>query len=253
MKSKFLIKFARNQEDVKTAQRLRFEVFNLEMKKGLTSSYDSGLDQDEFDSLCDHILVIDKNENKTVGTYRLLLRSSLKNKECFYSEREFDLSNIKKLKGEILELGRSCVHKDYRSNVIVVLLWDEIIKYLKEHNVQYVIGCPSIYIKRDEEVSKIYALIKKDYYASEDFRVWPKDSKVLNGLKRGIRIDGQEKELFLKLPSLVRSYFKAGALICGEPAVDKEFGSVDFFMLLESKNLSDVYLKRLGVRKGQGL
>ena len=117
----FLIKTADTWDEVESALRLRFEVFNLEMKEGLQSSYETGLDQDKFDRFCDHLLVIDMNMNKVVGTYRMLLKSKVSANDGFYSEGEFDLSDLKKLPVEILEMGRSCVHKDYRTSAVINL------------------------------------------------------------------------------------------------------------------------------------
>ena len=248
--SDFQIKLAQTPQEVESAQRLRFEVFNIEMKKGLRSSYASGIDADGYEALCDHILIIDTTKNMTIGTYRLLLRSRLKEGAWFYSENEFDLSNIRKLKGEILEMGRSCVHKDYRRQAILQLLWGGIVRYLTDYSVRYIIGCPSVYTMEPKEVSEIYALFKKSYFAPEHFRVFPKEGGVLEGLREEEPIDGREKKISLKLPSLIKSYLKVGAVICGAPAVDREFNTVDFFMLLDVSKMSGAYLERLRVGKG---
>src|SRR3954468_21524566 len=103
--SDFEIKITREAEDVRAAQKLRFEAFNLEMKKGLVSSYDKGLDVDDFDPICDHLIVRERDSRRVVGTYRLMLGSTARKNFGFYSEREFELANIKRLDGELLELG----------------------------------------------------------------------------------------------------------------------------------------------------
>jgi len=243
----FQVKLAENSKEVEAAQRLRFEVFNIEMKKGLASSYATGLDCDAFDPLCDHILIIDTKTNQTIGTYRLLLKSRLGALGHFYSETEFDLENIKKLEGEIMEMGRSCVHKDYRRNAIVYLLWNKILEYVRDHQVCYIVGCPSVYETDPAHIAKIYTLMKEKYFAPQAFRVYPKKDKGLPELKGHVDIAGQEKKIFLQLPSLMRSYLKTGAFVCGPPALDDEFGTVDFFMCLEVKNISKGYLGRLRV------
>jgi len=247
--SDFQVRLAETPQEVESAQRLRFEVFNIEMKRGLRSSYASGIDADGYDALCDHILIIDKAKNMTVGTYRFLLRSRLDDGGRFYSENEFDLSNIKKLEGEILEMGRSCVHRDYRRQAILQLLWGGIVRYLTDHDVSYIIGCPSIYTMEPREVGEIYALFKKSYFAPEHFRVFPRKSGALEGLREEEPIDGREKKIFLSLPSLIKSYLKVGAVVCGAPAVDREFSTVDFFMLLDVSKMSGAYLDRLRVGK----
>lgn len=243
----FLIKIADKHDELLSAQRLRFDVFNREMGKGLASSAPSGLDCDAYDALCDHLLVIDRNNGLVVGTYRLLLRSRLKKSACFYSEREFDLSRIRRLRSEILELGRSCVHRDYRSNRILHLLWGGILRYVSDHHVRYIIGCPSIYTRDIDELNAIYALMRRDYWSPALFRVYPHPENKCDGLDAGICVDGREKSIFLKLPSLLRSYLKVGARVCGAPAVDEEFGTVDLFMLLDIRRISAAYLKHLGL------
>ncbi len=247
--SDFLIKLAQNKKDIELAQRLRYEVFNLELKKGLSSSHKKGLDEDEYDQICDHVLIIDTKQSKTVGTYRLLLRSRLGRQGRFYSEQEFDLENIKKLDGEILELGRSCVHKDYRSNSILYLLWQRIMAYVEDHRVNFIIGCPSLYTMDVKEISDIYSLMKKKHFASDKFRVYPKENLRLQGLSGGVESDDQTNKIMLRLPSLIRSYIKIGALVCGEPALDTEFSTTDFFMLLEVSRLTDNYLRRFHLHK----
>ncbi len=243
--SPFEIKLAAEQKDVESAQRLRFEVFNLEMHKGLKSSYQIGLDRDEYDPLCDHLLIIDKDKEQTIGTYRLLLSSRLGKSAHFYSENEFDLTNIRKLKGEVMEMGRSCVHKDYRRNAILSLLWAGIVAYMKEYDVKYVIGCPSLYTSDKDEINKIYSVLKRSYFSPQMFRVTPQKGRAVASLDGAVRVDGDEKKILLKLPALVRSYLKIGAIVCGEPAVDREFDTVDLFMLLDVAKMSDGYLKRM--------
>ena len=114
----FSVKMAENDTEVKAVQRLRFEVFNVEMNEGLDSSWETGLDQDQYDEHADHLLVIDKSIDKVVGTYRMLKKSVANSNGGFYSEGEFDLTNLKRLPAEILEMGRSCVHKEDRKSVV---------------------------------------------------------------------------------------------------------------------------------------
>jgi len=247
--SDFEIKLASSKEEIESAQRLRFEVFNLEMKKGLEASYVRGLDCDAFDDICDHILIIDKAQKSVIGTYRLLLGRRLGPSGKFYAENEFDLSNLKGIKDDILEMGRSCVHKDYRRNAIVMLLWAGIIDYVRRHRVKYITGCPSVYTTDAADVSAIFALLKRDHLAPPALRVRPVAAKAFGRLDRHCSIEGREKEVLLKIPSLVRSYLKFGAFVCGEPVLDDEFGTVDFFMLLEMDKISSAYVDRMRLRK----
>lgn len=244
----FEIRLASSKKDVESAQRLRFEVFNLEMKKGLASSFAQGLDRDEFDDVCEHILILDKASKKVIGTYRLLLGRKLGAKGRFYAENEFDLSRLRVLKKDILEIGRSCVHKNFRRNAIVMLLWAGIMEYVRMNRAKYITGCPSVYSRDPKEISAIFALLKKNYYSPETWRVYPAQGKAFGPLDRTFQPDNHERQIMLKIPSLVRSYLKFGALVCGEPVLDETFGSVDFFMMLEMEKISSSYLDRMGVR-----
>ena len=243
--SDFEFKITRDRDEVREAQKLRFEVFNLEMKKGLESSYARGLDLDDFDPICDHLIVHEPNVKRVVGTYRLLLGSEARRHFGFYSEREFNLENIKKLSGELLELGRSCAHKDYRDKAVIHLMWQAIADYVKNHRVRYLFGCASLPTVDPGEVSELFSLLKGRYYAPEELRVHPLPEKSLPQLDGNAAIRDPES-LFLRLPSLIKGYLRFGALVCGPPALDLEFGTTDFFLLLDVHQASAEYLGRFG-------
>ena len=167
------VKITTDPKEIREAQRLRFEVFNLEMNKGLQASYACGLDIDEFDPICDHLIVRDLKSEEVVGTYRLLLGSRAERNIGFYSEREFNLQNIKKLDGELLELGRSCARKDFRDKSLIPLMWDAIAQYVRKHRVRYLFGCGSVYTTEASEAMAYFSMLKRKYYAAEMFRVHP--------------------------------------------------------------------------------
>jgi len=139
--AEFAIKIATDPSEIVEAQRLRFQVFNLELNKGLQRSYENGLDVDEFDPFCHHLIVRDVQSNDVVGTYRMMLGAQARQHLGFFSEKEFDLSRIKNLDGEPLELGRSCARKDYRDRALLPLMWEAIAEYVRAHQVRYLFGC----------------------------------------------------------------------------------------------------------------
>src|SRR5687768_15665409 len=148
----FEVKIATEKSEIEQAQRLRFEVFNLELNKGLKSSYGRGLDVDEFDAYCDHLLVRDLKSRDVVGTYRLMRSSQAREHIGCYSEKEFDLAQIKLLDGELMELGRSCARKDFRDRALIPLMWDAIAEQVKRYQVRYLFGCGSLYTTEVSEV-----------------------------------------------------------------------------------------------------
>lgn len=244
--AEFEIKITRDRSEIREAQRLRFEVFNLEMKKGLQASYRQGLDVDDYDPLCDHLIVRDPNNKKVVGTYRLLRGSEAVKHFGFYSEREFVLDNIKRLSGESLELGRSCAHKDYRAKALISFMWDAIADYVKRHNVRYIFGCASLLTTEPAEVSRFYAYLKGNYYAPEDLRVSPVPEKIFPGLDEGVAVANGES-VFMRLPSLIKGYLRVGARLCGPPALDAEFGTTDLFLFLDVGEMTAEYKSRFGL------
>jgi putative hemolysin len=242
----FEIKITREPEDILAAQKLRFEVFNLELKKGLESSYARGLDVDDFDPICDHLIVRERESRRVVGTYRLMLGSTARKNFGFYSEREFDLERIKRLDGELLELGRSCAHKDYRDRALIHLMWQSIAEYVKQHHVRYLFGCASFPTTDPRKVSQAIALMKQKFYAAEAFRVEPLPKLKIEGLDGGAAV-GDPDEVFSRLPSLIKGYLRLGSRVCGPPALDLEFGTTDLFLLLDIEKISGEYLKRFGL------
>jgi putative hemolysin len=242
----FEVKIATKPSEVEEAQRLRFQVFNLELNKGLKSSYEKGLDVDEFDSYCDHLIVRDLKSGDVVGTYRLMRGAQARRHIGFYSEKEFDLAEINKLDGELMELGRSCARKDFRDRALIPLMWEAIVEQVRAHDVRYLFGCGSLYSTDSSEVSAIFSLLKRDYYAAPGHRVTPVAKCRFPGLIDNAAIT-DEHALFQKLPSLIKGYLRIGALVCGPPALDTEFGTADFFLLLDFRSLKEEYLKRLGL------
>jgi putative hemolysin len=244
--AEFEVKIATNAHEIEEAQRLRFQVFNLELNKGLKASYECGLDVDEFDAYCDHLIVRDLKSGDVVGTYRLLHGAQARRHIGFYSEKEFDLSRIKERDGELMELGRSCARKDFRDRSLLPLMWEAIAEQVRLHHVRYLFGCGSLYTTETAEVSAISSLLKNRYYAPEIFRVSPVANCRFVDVVSDLPIS-DEQTLFQKLPSLIKGYLRIGAVVCGPPALDKEFGTADFFLLLDFGTLKEEYLKRLGL------
>jgi putative hemolysin len=233
VKERFAVIFIKDKALLDEAKQLRGKVFFNSAKK----------DEDEFDEFCDHLVVLDKEKNEIIGTYRLLLGSVAHRHLGFYSETEFDLTNIKiNCKGEVLEMSRACVLSTYRKYPIINLLWNEILAYFERHKVKYVFGCPSIENPSEENIGKLFAFFRHKCFAPLQFRVEPLKNKLYH-FDKNIKIY-EYKEILHLLPSLIRGYLKMGAFICGEPAYDKKFGTADFFTMLDIRQINEVYRKR---------
>ncbi len=236
----FIIKLVEYHEELENALRLRFDVFNRELNEGLRASYATGMDRDIYDDFCDHLIVVDARCNRVVGTYRLLLGIVAEHNIGYYSENEFNMPAIRNLGGEKLELGRSCVHKDYRNANVISLLWAGIARYIELYNVRHLFGCGSLHTGDQSEVSMVYSYMNFFHRAGSEYTVYP--MKKLGGVRLSPIVD--RKTAFEMLPPLIKGYLRLGALICGEPAYDDMFGTTDLFLLLETERLIARYRKR---------
>ncbi len=238
--SNFVVKIADSLHEIEDALRLRFEVFNLELHEGLQSSFESGFDSDVYDTFCDHLIVKEIATNKVVGTYRLLPQEKAEKHIGFYSENEFDLSKFKKLPGQSLELGRSCVAKEYRSLAVINLLWSGIAKYLEMHSIANLFGCASFHTNNVTEIAAAYAYFQLYHFAPEEYRVAPLDICSMSLLFQLLTSEDIEKA-YRKFPPLMKGYLRLGAMICGEPAYDKEFGTTDFLIVVDTQKITEKY------------
>ena len=224
------------------AQRLRFEVFNLELRLGLTSSHASGLDQDAHDGHCDHLLVVDTECDCLVGTYRLLSFDRVPS-FGYYSESEFDLSNVKRSGLRLLELGRSCVALEYRDGRVISLLFRGIAEYLRRTNADALMGCASIHGTDLPELAAIQEMLSQRFLSDPGLRVHPRRGFDIPPLPRSALVD--ETSAFRFLPPLFKGYLRMGAKVCGPPAYDRQFGTTDYFVLAKTRDIAGRYSRRI--------
>lgn len=234
------VKLATTFAEIDAALRLRFEVFNLELQEGLLASYERGFDTDAYDAYCDHLIIKDLSTNKVVGTYRLLRQSVAERNIGFYSENEFDLTNLKRLPGELLELGRSCVAHAYRNATTISRLWNAIIEYARQRGIAYLFGCGSLHQAEVADVLPLYAYLRDHYCAPEEFRVQPR-AVCRMPFDENAPVLYEARAMLRSLSPVMKGYLRAGAMICGAPAFDAEFGTADVLVLLEMDKLTARY------------
>jgi putative hemolysin len=222
----YSVRLATSVEEVRAAQALRFEVFNLELKEGLADSYATGLDADPFDAVCDHLIVEDTASNQVAGTYRLQTGANAAKNLGYYCAQEFEFGVFEPVRNEIVELGRACVHRQHRNLIVLGLLWKAIADYAKERGCRYLIGCSSL-TSRDPAVgaTAFTHLWRHKHLADPLWRTEPTShfECPLN------QLTDEEVEI----PKLLRAYLAVGAKICGAPALDRQFGTIDFLTLLD--------------------
>jgi putative hemolysin len=216
------------------AQKLRFEVFNRELRLGLASSLASGLGQDAHDGHCDHLLVVDTDRDCLVGTYRLLSFDRVPS-FGYYSESEFDLTNVKRSGLRLLELGRSCVALEYRDGRAISLLFRGIAEYLRRTDADALMGCASIHGTDLPELDAIQKMLSQKFLSDPSLRVHPRKGFDIPPLPRRAPVD--ETSAFRSLPTLFRGY-RLGAKVCG-PRRTPAFGTTDYFVLARTRDIVD--------------
>jgi putative hemolysin len=226
---RYSLRLARTRGEVEAALRLRFEVFNLELHEGFAESFFTGLDEDEFDRVCEHLIVTDEVTGKVVGTYRMQTgHTAARSDHGFYCAREFDFKPYEPIRQSLIELGRACVHKDHRTFSVISLLWKGITNYAVDHGTRYLIGCSSLTSQDPALGSAMYHQLSRAHLVTLALQTQPLPALA-------IPIDPTPRPC-PPPPRLLRVYLSLGAKICGPPAVDREFGTIDFLTLLDIKN-----------------
>ncbi len=239
-KKNYIIKTASTPEELEQVLTLRHQVFLEELlhKKRVIE-----VDFDKFDLLCDHLMIINKVDNNLIGTYRL---NCSKFNNCFYSATEFNINTILQLPGDKVELGRACVHPEYRNGMTIALLWKGLSQYMNISGSRFFFGCSSIKNMNYMEILKIYQTLEVHGHLVHLPGVKPVGKFKSRSLKKLIKSNNSlpetnEKELMSALPPLLKSYIKAGAKIIGRPALDKDFRCFDFLTLLDFINVDQKY------------
>ena len=222
--SAYRARLAASANDLRAAQALRFEVFNLELDEGLLQSYDTGLDVDPFDEVCDHLIVEDRNDGRVVGTYRMQTGLRALGGQGYYSAREFDFAPFEPMRPQILELGRACIHVRHRNFAVLNLLWKGIAAYAEAQGARYLVGCSSL-TSQDPAVGAAAYIQLSSHLAPAPWCTHPLAAYAC-------ALD-QSSVPAPRIPRLLSAYLTLGAAICGPPAIDREFGTIDFLTWID--------------------
>jgi putative hemolysin len=244
---RYRLRLAETEQDRNAACRLRFKVFNIELGEGLASSYQTGMDADQFDRFCAHLLVEDQQQadpvRRVVGTYRMQSGATAARNLGYYSEQEFSFAVYEPLRADILELGRASIDREHRTPEVLTLLWRGIAQYASDMGLRYLIGCSSLNSKDPAEGWQAYRQLER-YRVSPEFATEPKAGYAcpseLGGLDAQPSPQPEDPMLRVptKVPKLLKTYVAIGARICGPPAWDREFGTIDFLTLLDLRLVS---------------
>lgn len=228
---------ARHPDEIRQAQRLRYQVFTEDMGAVFPGAVD-GIDEDAFDPWCEHLIVRELGTERVVGTYRILRPEMAREAGSYYSETEFKLDGLEPIRDQLVEFGRSCTHRDYRSGAVIMLLWSGLAEFVKRNNYRYVFGCASVSLRDDgATAAAVYRAVQKH--------------RVQNGLfvepLHGLPMEQLDSALPARIPPLIKGYLKTGTKVCGEPAWDPDFNTADFPMLLSLDELSERYRRHFGM------
>jgi putative hemolysin len=248
----FEVRLARSNQEVEAGQKLRYKVFFEEMGAKPCERVESEKrDFDNFDEICDHLLAFDNSksgEERVIATYRLLREEFVKKKEDFYSSSEFDLTNLyndhfRKLMGDrqLLELGRSCVREEYRTNAVMHLMWKFIARYIDKHKIAYLFGCASLPGTDQSKLKMPLSYLYQQHKTPDEFNIHAIKElyQRMDHLKED---DYNRKEAIRALAPLVRGYLRLGCYIGDGAVIDEQFGTTDVFILLPVDQLETRYL-----------
>ena len=230
--------WARHQDEVRAAQRLRYEVFAGEMGARLAGDV-PGHDIDLFDDFCEHLIVLDTASGAVVGTYRVLTPVQARRVGGLYAETEFDLTRLRALRSRMVELGRSCVHPDYRQGSVILALWGALFEFMARNDLDTMIGCASIPMMHEGVVSgdvaaSIWRGVQRDHLAPIEYQVHP---------RLPLPIERLDDSLVVEPPALIKGYLRLGAQVLGAPAWDPDFNTADLPMLMRVADLPARYRK----------
>jgi putative hemolysin len=233
------VAWAQHQDEVRQAQRLRHAVFAGEMGARLDDSALPGHDIDLFDDYCEHLLVRDVASGEVIGTYRVLTPAQAQRAGSFYSDTEFDLVRLRLLRERMVELGRSCVHKDHRHGGVILALWGALAEFMVRNQLDTMIGCASIPMLHNGVISgdaaaSVWQQLKATHLAPIEYQVMP---------RLALPVDELDGSLPVEPPALIKGYLRLGAKVLGAPAWDPDFNTADLPMMMRIQDLPVRYRK----------
>jgi putative hemolysin len=227
---RYTVRLARTNDEIDAALRLRFAVFNLELGEGLEASYITGRDEDRFDAHCDHLIAIENETNEVVGTYRLQTLEMAGLSSEFYCAGEFELENLPSdVLGNAIEIGRACIAREHRYTRVLLLLWKGLKAYATAKQKRYFFGCCSLTSQNPEDGVRAERLLAAERSFDPELFIAPRPDFVCQAEV------GDDVEF--SLPKLFKTYLKFGATVCSTAAIDREFKTIDFFVMFDLRSL----------------
>jgi putative hemolysin len=237
-----VVRWARHLDEIREAQRLRYQVFAVEMGASLSvlPGMPDDLDVDRFDDYCEHLIVRTREgrdePSEVVGTYRVLTPDGARRAGALYSDAEFDLAALDELRARMAELGRSCTAPQWRQGGVILLLWSALAEFMQRNGLGLMVGCASVpMLDGGHGAASLWARLRERHLAPESLRVRP---------RLPLPVERLDNTLEVEPPPLIKGYLRCGAKILGAPAWDPDFGVADLPMLLDLEDLPASYRTR---------
>ena len=234
------VSWARHLDEVREAQRLRYKVFAEEMGARLPKIV-PGHDVDLFDDYCEHLLVRETTFGEVVGTYRVLTPAQAKRAGSTYSDTEFDLTRLRGLREHMVELGRSCVHREHRHGGVIMALWGALTEFMVRNQLDTMIGCASIPMRHEgphgmvgggHAAASLWRQVRQSHLASIEYHVRP---------RLPLPVEQLDDTLTVEPPALIKGYLRLGAKVLGAPAWDPDFNAADLPMMMRIQDMPARY------------
>lgn len=233
--------WAKHQDEIRQAQQLRYQVFANEMGAHIKTTI-AEHDIDLFDDYCEHLLIKNDATREVIGTYRLLTPEQAKRAGGFYSETEFDLTRLRLLRHNMVELGRSCIHPDHRNGGVLLALWGALFEFMQRNQLEFMIGCASIPmncptlpgVSAGYAAASIWEQVKHKHMAPIEYHVRP---------RLALPVDALKSEVVAEPPALIKGYLRLGSKILGAPAWDPDFNTADLPMMMKLSEMPAKYRK----------
>jgi putative hemolysin len=231
----YILKLA-STEELESIFRLRFQIFNIELGLGDSTSNPNQMDQDEFDEVCHHLILIFKQTGETIGTYRMQTHSMASQALGFRSAIYFNFNTIfDSVLPETVELGRACVAKEYRNIQTLSLIWKGLANYLLQSGNKYFLGSTTLPTQDISQAHSAYSYFQQNNFMHPSFLVYP-NSQFLLELPPGCSNLDQ-----LELPNIFQVYLASGAKICSPPAINRQSKIIEFLTIFDGTALQSFY------------
>lgn len=235
----FSVKIAETDADLRAAQALRYDVFVRELGGGGDMvDHEQGLEMDRFDPFFDHMLVTDNNTGQVVGVYRLLRGEQAEKLGQFYSEDEYDLTVLKQSGRRLLELGRSCLHADYRGGMAMFHLWSGLADYVEQHRIEILFGVASFHGTEIAPLANALSMLHHNHLAPEDLRVRAQPAH-FQPMDLVAKEDLDRRRAMLDTPALIKAYLRLGGFVGEGAYIDHAFNTTDVCLVLDTARMNE--------------